>query len=170
MEDAAAANDDPTRQKVVAISLAVFSFGEICFVLFFTAKEIFKKTGDSFVLKDQYTIYFVTLVTIGLFFKILILDALMKNEVGTRNSCSMFLSTFVPEFFITLAYTCLMMKSVFLYLNTRDTKQSYQTTNKRRKRIAEIALLVYLGLLLVVMFLRCCNTCQRDRVGQYLET
>ena len=114
--------DDPTTQHVVAISLAIFSFCEICFVLYFTAKEIFKKTGDSFVLKDQYTIYFVTLVTIGLFFKILILDALLKGEISTRNSCSMFLSTFVPEFFITLAYTCLMLKAVFLYLNTRDTK------------------------------------------------
>lgn len=47
-----ASKDDPVTQKVVAISLAVFSFAEICFVLYLTAKEIFKKTGDSFVLKD----------------------------------------------------------------------------------------------------------------------
>ena len=30
-------------------------------------------------------------------------------------------------------------------------------------------MMIYLGLLLVVMFLRCCNTCQRDRVGQEIE-
>jgi hypothetical protein len=71
----------------------------------------------------------------------------------------MFLSTFVPEFFITLAYTCIMLKSVFLYLNMKDTKQSYSDSNKKRKKIANISLMVYLGLLLLVMFLRCCNTC-----------
>ena len=70
-------------ETVVSVLLAVSSFAEISFVLYLTVKEIFKKTGDSFVLKDQYTIYFVTTVVIGLFFKILILDARMKEEIST---------------------------------------------------------------------------------------
>ena len=144
----------------VATTLAIFSLAEIFFVLYLTQKEIFKKTGDSFILKDQYTIYFVTLVVIGLFFKILIIDALMKEEISTSiNSCSIFLSTFVPEFFITLAYTCMALKSTFLYLNIKDTKQSYQEKNKKRKRIADVLLMIYLAILLLAMFLRCCNTC-----------
>jgi hypothetical protein len=90
-----------------------------------TFKDIFKKTGDSFVLKDQYTIYFVTLVIIGLFFKVLIIDAYLKEEITTRNSCSMFLSTYIPEFFVTLAYTCMLIKALFLMTNIKDTKESY---------------------------------------------
>jgi hypothetical protein len=74
------------------------------------------------VLKDRYTIYFVTLVIIGMCFKVLIIDALLKDEISVKNSCSMFLSTFVPEFFVALAYTCLMLKTIFLYINFKDTK------------------------------------------------
>ena len=132
-------------------------------------KEIFKKTGDSYVLKDQYTIYFVTLVIIGLCFKMLIIDALFKNEIGTKNSCSIFLSTFVPDFFVALAYACMMLKAFFLLLNFADTKKSYLQKNKKRRKISNIGLLIYLCLLLVMMFLRYCNTCQRDKVGKKIE-
>lgn len=76
----------------------------------------------------------------------------------------MFLSTFIPEFFVALAYTCIMLKSVFLYLNLRDTKAGYEENNKKRRKIANYSLLIYLGLLMIVMFLRCCNTCQRHIV------
>lgn len=117
---------DPILDTAIASTLAVCSVGEIVFILYLTFKDIFKKTGDSFVLKDQYTIYFVTLVVIGLFFKLSIIDALLKEEISTRNSCSMFLSTYVPEFFVTLAYTCIALKTVFLFKNIKDSKQSYQ--------------------------------------------
>lgn len=117
---------DPILDTAIASTLAVCSIGEIVFILYLTFKDIFKKTGDSFVLKDQYTIYFVTLVVIGLFFKLSIIDALLKEEISTRNSCSMFLSTYVPEFFVTLAYTCIALKTVFLFKNIKDSKQSYQ--------------------------------------------
>ena len=116
---------DPILDTAIASTLAVCSVGEIVFILYLTFKDIFKKTGDSFVLKDQYTIYFVTLVVIGLFFKLSIIDALLKEEISTRNSCSMFLSTYVPEFFVTLAYTCIALKTVFLFKNIKDSKQSY---------------------------------------------
>jgi hypothetical protein len=68
----------------------------------------------------------VTLVVIGLLFKALIMDALWKNEITTRNSCSMFLSTYVPEFFVALAYTCIAIKSVLLLINIRDTSDSFE--------------------------------------------
>jgi hypothetical protein len=132
-------------------------------------KEIFKKTGDSYVLKDQYTIYFVTLVIIGLCFKMLIIDALFKDEIKTKNSCSIFLSTFVPDFFIALAYACMMLKALLLLLNFSDTKKSYQQNDKRRKKVSNTCLMVYLVILLIMMFLRCCNTCQRDRVEKSIE-
>ena len=160
---------DTTAEHVTSILLAVFTTAEIIFVIYLTLNEILKKTGDSFVLKDQYTIYFVTLIVIGLFFKLLIIDALTKDEISTRNSCSMFLSTFVPEFFVTLGYTCIMLKSVFLCLTLRDTKQSYQESNKKRKLIANILLIIYLVLALIVMFLRFCNTCQREKIGSKIE-
>jgi hypothetical protein len=99
----------------------------------------------------------------------LILDALFKDEIKTKNSCSIFLSTFVPDFFVALAYACMMLKAFFLLLNFSDTKQSYQKNNKRRKKISNTGLLVYLGILLIMMFLRCCNTCQRERVEKSIE-
>ena len=160
---------DSVKQTAVAWTLALSSGVEIVLVIYLTLKEIFKKTGDSYVLKDQYTIYFVTLVIIGLSFKLLIIDALFKDEIKTKNSCSIFLSTFVPDFFVALAYACMMLKTFFLLINFNDTKQSYQQNNKKRKKYSNIGLLVYLGILLVMMFLRCCNTCQRDRVQRSIE-
>ena len=106
-------------------TLAFAAAAEIVLVLYITMKEIFKKTGDSYVLKDQYTIYFVTLLVIGLSFKLLIIDAYFKEEIRSKNSCSLFLSTFVPDFFVALAYACLMIKSILLVKNFRETKQSY---------------------------------------------
>jgi hypothetical protein len=142
---------------------------EIGLILYLTFKEIFKKTGDTFVLKDEYTIYFVTLVVICLFFKILIIDALLKEEIRTKNSCSMFLSTYVPEFFLTLAYTCIAIKSIFLYLNIKDSKETYQRRNRKRKQYADIALIIYLAFLMAVMFLRCMNTCQADMMKEFFS-
>jgi hypothetical protein len=110
---------------MIAWTLFAAAAAEIVLVLYITMKEIFKKTGDSYVLKDQYTIYFVTLLVIGLSFKMLIIDAFFKEEIQSRNSCSLFLSTFVPDFFVALAYACLMIKSILLVKNFSETKQSY---------------------------------------------
>ena len=99
----------------------------------------------------------------------LIIDALFKDEIKTKNSCSIFLSTFVPDFFIALAYACMMLKAFLLLLNFSDTKQSYMQNNRRRKKVSNTCLMVYLVILLIMMFLRCCNTCQRDRVEKSIE-
>lgn len=141
----------------------------IVFILYLTVKEILKKTSDSFVLKDQYTIYFVTLTVISLIFKITIIDTQLKEETSFKNSCSMFLSTFVPEFFLNLAYTCMAIKAVFLWLNIRDTKNSYNERNKGRLRVANVLYITYLSVLTAVMFLRCLNTCQREKVQWAIE-
>jgi hypothetical protein len=117
-----AKNDEATYEGAVAITLAAFAGAEIFLVLYITMKEIFKKTGDSYVIKDQYTIYFVTLLVIGLTFKMLIVDSYIKKEIQSKNTCSMFLSTFVPDFFVALAYACLMIKSFLILKNVKDTK------------------------------------------------
>lgn len=39
-------------EGVVAWTLASAAAAELCLVLYITMKEIFKKTGDSYVLKD----------------------------------------------------------------------------------------------------------------------
>lgn len=67
----------------------------------------------------------MTLIIIGLTFKLLIIDSLYKNEISDQKACSMFLSTFVPDFFVAIAYACLMLKSIFLLINFRDTYDSY---------------------------------------------
>jgi len=118
-------NSAATYEGVVSWTLAAFAGAEIFLVLYITMKEIFKKTGDSYVLKDQYTIYFVTLLVIGLTFKLLIIDSFIKGEIQSKNTCSMFLSTFVPDFFVALAYSCLMIKSIIILMNVKDTKSTY---------------------------------------------
>jgi hypothetical protein len=115
-------NNTSTYEGAVAWTIATFAGAEIFLVLYITMKEIFKKTGDSYVLKDQYTIYFVTLLVIGLTFKMLIIDSYIKKEMSAANTCSMFLSTFVPDFFVALAYACLMIKSFLILKNVKDTK------------------------------------------------
>lgn len=111
----------------------------------------------------------MTLLVIGLSFKILIIDAYVKNEIQSKNSCSLFLSTFVPDFFVALAYACLMIKSLLLLINFNENKQSYQEKQKKRVKYSNIGLFVYMIILLIMMFLRCCNTCQRDRVLKSIE-
>jgi hypothetical protein len=46
------APEDRGKEIAVTILLAASSLAEIGFILYLTVKEIFKKTGDSFVLKD----------------------------------------------------------------------------------------------------------------------
>lgn len=115
-------NGKTLKEWVVISSLALASITEILWISYLTIKEIFKKTGDTFVLKDKYTIYFVTLVIMSLGFKVLVMDTLVKNETNLPNSCSMFLSTFVPEFFLILAYTCIAIKSGMLLLTVKSDK------------------------------------------------
>lgn len=43
---------DSVKQSAVALTLALSSGVEIVLVIYLTFKEIFKKTGDSYVLKD----------------------------------------------------------------------------------------------------------------------
>jgi hypothetical protein len=152
------------KEKLISFSLAGTSGLALVFVIYLTVKEILKKTNDSFVLKDQYTIYFVTLVIISLLFKMMLIDTALKEETAFKNSCSMYLSTFVPEYFLNLAYSCMAIKAIFLYLNAKDTKKSYQERNKGRLRVANILSIIYLSILSLVLLLRCLNTCQRDKV------
>ena len=147
------------KEKFISFSLAGTSCIALVLVLYLTVKEIFKKTNDSFVLKDQYTIYFVTLALISLLFKMTLIDTAIKEETAFKNSCSMYLSTFVPEYFLNLAYSCMAVKAIFLYLNIKDTKKSYNERNKFRLRVANILSIIYLTVLTVVLFLRCLNTC-----------
>jgi hypothetical protein len=131
-------NGKTAKEQFINYSLAATSGLAIVVVLYLTVKEILKKTNDSFVLKDQYTIYFVTLAVMSLLFKMVLIDTAIKEETGYKNSCSMYLSTFVPEFFLNLAYSCMAIKAMFLFLNCKDSKQSYQDHNKKRQRIANI--------------------------------
>ena len=67
------------KEKFISYSLAGTSGMALFFVIYLTVKEILKKTNDSFVLKDQYTIYFVTLVIISLLFKMMIIDTALAS-------------------------------------------------------------------------------------------
>jgi L-asparagine transporter-like permease len=99
----------------------------------------------------------------------MLFDTAIKEETAFKNSCSMYLSTFVPEYFLNLAYSCMAVKAIFLYLNIKDNKKSYNERNKFRLRLASILSIIYLSILTVVLFLRCLNTCQRDKVQWTIE-
>lgn len=68
----------------------------------------------------------MTLLIIGLSFKVLILDSFFKDEIRAKNSCSIFLSTFVPDVFVAIAYACFMLKVVFVWKNFNENKAMYQ--------------------------------------------
>ena len=69
------------------------------------------------------------------------------------------MSTFVPDFFVALAYACLMIKSALIVRNFSESKQSYQENQKKRVKYSNFGLMAYMIILLMMMFLRCCNTC-----------
>ncbi len=112
----------------------------------------------------------MTLIVIGLTFKLMIIDSLFKDEIRDHQSCSMFLSTFVPDYFIAIGYACLMLKAVFIIINFKDTKESYQEENKERMKKANKWLLGYSAVLTCVMFLRYFNTCERQKIGKRIDT
>ncbi len=72
--------DQPFQAPITWV-LGVAAGLELCFVLFITVKDIFKEKKENYILKDQHTIYFVTLVVIGLTFKMLVVDSLLKDEL-----------------------------------------------------------------------------------------
>jgi hypothetical protein len=45
---------------------------------------------------DQYTVFFITYITTGLFFKMLVIDTYYKDEIDKREACSMFVCSYVP--------------------------------------------------------------------------
>jgi hypothetical protein len=48
------------------------------------------------VLKDQYTVFFVTFAILALAFKLAIIDTHFKNEIDNQRVCSIFISDYMP--------------------------------------------------------------------------
>lgn len=91
------AYDDLSIENLVTVwSLFTLALLMMIIILYYTIKDIIKSAQNLFVLKDEYTVFFVTFIIIGLFFKIFVIDSYYKKELGKARSCSMFISAYVP--------------------------------------------------------------------------
>lgn len=84
------------------------------------------------MLKDEYTVFYVTFVLIGLFFKLLVIDTYYKDELEKKNSCSMFVSTYLPEAFFLLGTYLFMQKTALLQYIVKDNETTYRQKQKIR--------------------------------------
>jgi hypothetical protein len=61
----------------------VFGINLATLIIVFTLslRDIIKSSQAMFVLKDQYTVYFIVYLNFGLFFKLLVIDTYYKAEI-----------------------------------------------------------------------------------------
>jgi hypothetical protein len=66
---------------IVIWTIIGLTVATIVLVLYFTIRDIILSSRRIFVLRDQYTVFFIAFIIIGLFFKVLLLDTYYKNEL-----------------------------------------------------------------------------------------
>jgi hypothetical protein len=114
-------------ENLVVWSIFALSVCMIGGITYLTLRDLMKYDQEHLsVLKDQYTVFFVTFALLGLLIKISILDTNIKDELHLSRSCSMFMSDYLPQFFITLSSLLVAAKSVnIVLLIKKDTQENY---------------------------------------------
>ena len=101
--------------ELIVFIIAGCAAAEIVFIVYSLLRDINKITANTFVLKDENTVYFLMFLTVGLFFKILLIDTFYKDEINKDDfSCSIFVSDYVPQVFLVLAISVYMLKIIHL--------------------------------------------------------
>jgi predicted nucleic acid-binding Zn ribbon protein len=123
------------------------------------------------VLKDQHTVFFAAFILLSLLFKLFILDTYYKDEMNTPRVCSMFISEYMPEFFLALSCLLVTAKAIMLTMMHFSDKsaESYNKNKKRRERHTNrILILLFIALFLIMNF-RFVNTCYRSIQGNFFR-
>ena len=69
----------------------------IAAISYTTVRDLMKYDSDHLsVLKDQYTVFYITFVLLALTFKLAIVDTHFKDEIKNARVCSMFISDYLP--------------------------------------------------------------------------
>ena len=155
-------SEEEIEEALVVWSLAGLSLTLIIAIAYYTIRDLMKHDEQHLsVLKDQNTVFFVTTALLSLTFKIAIIDTYFKNEIKNARVCSMFISDFMPQFFIALSSVLVAVKAILLVFVSRDTLSSYKKSYKMRQRRATLLMTPIYLILFILMNLRFSRTCYR---------
>ncbi len=76
--------------------IATASSVEIMAILYIVIRDLMKNTRNIFVIKDNFTVYFIIYILIALTFKIFLIDTYYKGELKHKRKCSFFISEYIP--------------------------------------------------------------------------
>ena len=96
----------------VVWSVAGISVFQIFWIMFYSIRDMIRSTQNNFILKDDFTVYFVVYMIIALCFKILVVDSYYKEMLVKRRSCSNFIAEYVPQIFIVVGVSIVMFKTM----------------------------------------------------------
>ena len=161
---------EDTKEAIVVWSLVACSFATITAITYFTYKDLMKFNHDYLsVLKDPFTAFFVTFSFLSLLLKMTIIDTYFKNEVDTTRSCALFVSDYLPQFFIALSSALVSIKLIMLVIINKDTLESYKKNQSKRLKIAAWILAPIYLFLFIMMNLRFTTTCYRTFLGKTID-
>lgn len=103
----------------------------------------------------------MVLSILSLTFKLAIVDTYFKDEIKNARVCSMFISDYMPQFFIALSSVLVSAKAILLVFLSKDTLTSYRTSHTKRQRIANYIISPIYLMLFVLMNFRFTRTCYR---------
>ena len=162
-----------SETTVVAEALIVWSqFGLstllIGAIAFLTLRDLLKYDKEHLsVLKDHYTVFFVTIALSGLLFKLAIVETHLKGEVENPRRCSMFISDYLPQFFITICSILVAVKGILLAIVNKDTYSSYIENKHRRLKVAAYVTTPIYVVLFICMNMRFMLTCYRELSNKF---
>jgi len=150
------------EQALVVWSLFGLSLTFIIGITYTTLRDLLKYDHEHLsVLKDQYTVFYITFVILSLVFKLAIIDTHIKDEIKNARVCSMFISDYMPQFFIALSSLLVAAKAIMLALVERDTLQTYELNKKSRLQRSSFVLSPIFLVLFILMNFRFTRTCFR---------
>ena len=116
------------------------------------------------MLKDEFTVYYVTYMLIGLVFKLFLIDTYYKENIDDENSCPLFISGYLPQIFILMAICVFMIKSLMLQIVLQDNEEKYRYNHKGRVGLANWVFRLFQLILFIILMLRYLNNCYPDKI------
>jgi len=128
-----------------------------------TFKEIMKFDREYLsMLKDSYTVFYAAFAIMSMIFKLFILDTHYKDEIRSSRRCSMFISDYMPQFFLAISSCLVAAKAVMLlFMSKKDNIENHVANRNKRYKVSGIVLLTLIVILSIIMLVRFINSCYR---------